>query len=65
MKRNVAGIRRQKKGAAWRNLRRRHWENVCCSFCMKAPHLKGRFGRSETFRCTARNKALKDQAEGY
>lgn len=65
MKRNINGTRREKKAATWRALRRRHWKNVCCSYCLKASHLKGRFGRAETFRCTARNKALKDQAEGF
>jgi hypothetical protein len=65
MKRNLSGIRREKKAAAWRARRRRDWRNVCCTFCLKASHLTGRFGRSETFRCTARTKALKDQAGGY
>lgn len=65
MKRNINGARRERKAAAWRALRRRHWEYVCCIRCMRASHLKGRFGRAETFRCTSRNKALRDQAEGY
>jgi hypothetical protein len=65
MKRNIPALRRESRGAAWRARRRRDWRNVCCTFCLKGSHLKGRFGRSETFRCTARNKALKDQAEGY
>lgn len=65
MKRNMASVRRQARAAAWRARRRRDWRNVCCTFCLKGSHLKGRFGRSEKARSTARAQGLKDQANGY
>lgn len=65
MKRNEQGTLRERRAAGWRARRRRDWQNVCCTYCLKNSGLKGRFGRAEIFRGNARARALKEQSAGY
>lgn len=60
MKRNLrsTAVDARKKALRRRNRERMRW--VCCELCLR--HVRGRFGRAETFRPTARVAALRDQA---
>jgi hypothetical protein len=51
-------------GARKKALRRRNRERmkyVCCELCLR--HVRGRFGRAQHFRPTARAAALRDQLD--